>query len=126
MIKLLAVDDEIDVCDFVKSFFEERGFEVFTALDGMEALRVLHRAKPDIILLDVRMQGIDGIETLKRIKEINKKVKVIMVTAIEDQDKVDEAMKLGAVAYVTKPLVLETLESTVMLSAREAKNAARK
>ena len=120
MARLLVVDDELDVCDFVKSFFEERGFEVFTAQDGMEAMRIIQRTKIDTMLLDVRMRGMDGIEALKKIREMDKNIKVIMVTAVDEQGKIDEAMKLGAIAYVTKPLVLETLESTVMLSARGA------
>ena len=54
MKKLLVVDDEIDVCDFVKDFFETRNFRVFTALDGSEALRILRRDKPDVIVTKLR------------------------------------------------------------------------
>ncbi|MBN1353726.1 MAG: response regulator [Candidatus Omnitrophica bacterium] len=122
MKKMLVVDDEIDVCDFVKNFFEERAFQVYTALDGSEALRIIRKDKPDIILLDIRMKGIDGIETLKRIREVDKDVKVIMVTAIEEQDKIDAAKKLNACDYITKPLVLENLESVVMSCVGEGKN----
>lgn len=113
MIKLLVVDDEVDVCDFVKNFFEERDYTVFTALDGEEALRVVKRQKPDIILLDIKMKKMDGVETLKKIRDIDKDVNVIMVTAIDDRDKMESAYKLGAKDYITKPLVLEELERTV-------------
>ena len=123
MRKILVVDDEIDVCDFVKHFFEERNFLVLTALNGTEAIRLVRKENPDIILLDVRMNGIDGIETLRRIKEVNKKAKVIMVTAIDDSEKISVASKLGAVHYVTKPLVLEELESVVASYSKEVKNA---
>ena len=122
MKKILVVDDEIDVCDFVKSFFEERDFQVFTALSGNEAMRILRKESPHIILLDIRMKGIDGIETLSRIRQLDKKVKVIMVTAVEDQDKMEAARKLGASEYITKPLVLEDLEATVLSFAREVNN----
>ena len=121
--KILIVDDEIDVCDFVKNFFEERDFQVFTALGGSDALRVLRKEKPDIILLDIRMKEMDGIETLKRIRQLDKNIKVIMVTAVEEQDKMDAARKLGASEYITKPLILENLEATVLSHAKEGKHA---
>ncbi len=123
MVKILVVDDEIDVCDFVKLFFEERNFRVFTALGGQEALRLLRKEKPHLILLDIRMREMDGIETLRRIREIDKEVKVIMVTALEEQDKMRAAQKLGASKYVTKPLVLEELEATVLAHTKENRDA---
>ncbi len=123
MTKILVVDDEIDVCDFVKHFFEERNFRTFTALSGEEALRILKKEKPDIILLDIRMQEMDGIETLKRIRKIDKDVKVIMVTAVDDQDKMKICRTLGASKYVTKPLVLEELEKVVSSHVKKDENA---
>jgi len=122
MKKLLVVDDELDVCDFVKSFFEERGFKVYTALGGREALRMLKKESPDMVLLDIRMKDMDGIETLRRIREVDKNVKVIMVTAVADQDKMDAADELGASGYITKPLVLEELESIVVAHSRGGSN----
>ena len=119
MIKILVVDDEIDICDFLKIFFEDRKFKTYTALSGSEALRILKKEKPHIILLDIKMKEMDGIETLKRIREIDKNVKVIMVTAVDEQTKMDEARELGASEYITKPLVLEELEATVVSHARE-------
>ena len=122
MTKILIVDDEIDVCDFVKYFFEERNFQVFTALNGPEALRILKKDKPHIILLDIRMKNMDGIETLKKIREIDKGVRVIMLTAVDDQEKMDAAHKLGACKYITKPLVLEELEKTVLSHGKKVNN----
>ena len=113
MRKLLVVDDEHDICDFVRSFFKDRGYQVFTALNGEEALSVVKRESPDLVLLDIKMKGMDGIATLKHIKSINKDARVIMVTALEDQDKMNEAYKLGAIDYITKPLVLDYLEKAV-------------
>jgi len=114
MTKILIVDDEIDVCDFVRHFFEERNYRVFTALNSAEGLRLLRREKPHIMLLDVKMSGIDGIETLKKARGFDKDVKVIMVTAVDDQASMKEAEKLGAARYITKPLVLEDLEAAVL------------
>ena len=70
MKKMLVVDDEVDVCDFVKNFFSERDFQVFTALNGSEAIRIVRKDKPEIILLDIRMREMDGIEVLRRIRGI--------------------------------------------------------
>ena len=111
--KLLVVDDEAEICEFLKLFFEEREFHVEVALSGSEALEVLEKEPPHIVLLDIHMPGLDGMSTLKRIKEKYPKIKVIMVTALETRDKIEEAMRLGADNYITKPLSLEYLEMDV-------------
>ncbi|MBN2452748.1 MAG: response regulator [Candidatus Omnitrophica bacterium] len=113
MRKILVVDDENDICDFVRNFFQERGYGVSVARSGEEAIELAKKDKPDLVLLDIKMKGIDGIATLKHLKEIDRKQKVIMVTALEDQDKMNEASRLGACDYITKPLVLDHLESAV-------------
>lgn len=121
MPKILVVDDEMDVCDFVKQFFEERNYSVTPALDGEQAIRILRKHKFDIILLDIKMKKMDGIETLRNIRKIDPKAKVIMVTALADQDKMDDACKLGACKYIVKPLILEELEKTVYEETKESK-----
>jgi DNA-binding response OmpR family regulator len=97
----------------VKNFFQDRGYEVFTALSGEDAIEISKREKPELILLDIKMKGMDGIAALKHLKDIDRRQKVIMVTALDDQDKMDEASRLGACDYITKPLVLDYLESAV-------------
>ena len=121
MRKLLIVDDETDICDFVKNFFQERGYSVSAAINGEDALAIVKSDPPELILLDIKMKGMDGIATLKHIRDINKNIKVIMVTANEDQDKMDEACRLGACEYITKPLVLDHLERTVENNLKEIK-----
>lgn len=123
MLRLLVVDDEVDICNFVKNFFKERNFDVFVAYDGSEALSIVETSSPDIILLDIVMPGIDGIETLKMIRKIDSEVKVIMVTALEDAEKAREAKQYGALEYITKPLLLEQLERTVFTIAEQLKMA---
>lgn len=113
MEKILVVDDEHDICDFVRNFFQERGYDVLTALNGEEALAIAKTERPAIVLLDVRMKGMDGVATLKHLKELDKAMKVIMVTALEDQEKMDECCRLGACDYITKPLELDYLEEVV-------------
>jgi len=113
MKKLLVVDDENEICDFLKHFFEERGYEVHTSLSGQEALDLIPKVKPHVVLLDVHMPGMDGIAVLKRIKEQHPQMKVIMVTALETREKIEEAVRFGADNYITKPLSLEYLEKDV-------------
>ena len=114
MIKqLLIVDDEAEICEFLKSFFEDRDFKVATAHNGIAALEQVERFQPDVVLLDIQMPGMDGLQTLKKMKDTHPKLKVIMVTAVETQEKIEEAMRLGADNYITKPLSLEYLEKDV-------------
>jgi len=114
MHKLLVVDDETDICDFVKTFFKDRGFNVLTALNGEDAIAVAKKERPDLVLLVFKMKGMDGLAALKHIKDLDRSIRVIMVTALEDQDKMHEAYKLGACDYITKPLILDYLEQTVL------------
>jgi len=121
MLRLLIVDDEADICDFVKSFFTERDFDVLVAHNGKEALSVIESDKPDLVLLDVKMPVMDGMETLREIRKKDESLKVIMVTAVDDTDKAEEARRYGVVDYITKPLVLEQLERTVFTIAEQLK-----
>ncbi|MBI3999734.1 MAG: response regulator [Candidatus Omnitrophica bacterium] len=111
--KLLIVDDEIEICDFLKSFFEERNYEVKTASSGRAALTAVEQFKPSIVLLDIKMPGMDGTQVLETIKKKFPRIKVIMVTALETRDKIEECLRLGADNYITKPLSLEYLENDV-------------
>lgn len=113
MSKMLIVDDELEICDFLKEFFSDRDFDVSTASSGEEALGKIALENPSILLLDVTMPGIDGLEVLREVKERYPYMKVIMVTAVETPDKMEEALRLGADNYITKPLSLEYLEKDV-------------
>jgi DNA-binding response OmpR family regulator len=111
--KLLVVDDEKDICDFVKNFFGKRGFNVLSASNGEEALPIIEKEKPDITLLDIRMPKLGGIETLRQMKAKDPTREVIMVTCVDDLEKMKEAKELGAHDYITKPLVLDELARKV-------------
>ena len=117
--KLLVVDNEIDVCNFVKSFFGMRGYEVVTASNGEEALLKIGLESPDLVLLDISMRTPrEGLEYLPRIKKNFPGLKVIMVTGLDGEETINEARRLGADDYITKPLVLEYLETTVFQKIR--------
>ena len=119
MLRLLVVDDEIDVCDFMKNFFNERGFEVFVAYNGQEALELVEMKKPQMVILDMRMPVMDGMSVLRELRKADSDTRVIVVTAVEDPSKAEEAKKLGAVEYITKPILLEQLERTVFSLAEQ-------
>ena len=114
MSKLLIVDDEADVREFAKRFFTKRSIEVFTASGGMEALKIILEEKPDLVLLDVRMEEMTGVDVLKKLREQGNDVNVIMVTGVEDEMVVNEANSWGVKGYIHKPLILEELEKIVM------------
>src|SRR3989338_3515205 len=116
MPKLLIVDDETDVREFAANFFRKRKIEVITASSGEDALSIAEKQKSDLVLLDIKMTGIDGIETLKRIKELDKNAKVIMVTGRkpDEQESFDKCRQLGAIDYIHKPLELDELERVVL------------
>ena len=125
MKKLLIVDDEPEIVDFLSSFFLERNdYEVSTASSVEKAFEMLKQKKPDMVLQDLKMRGNKGggFEVLQKAKEVSPKSKFIMVTALEDQASISEAMNLGAVDYITKPLSLEYLETTVIEKLKEITN----
>jgi two-component system, response regulator, stage 0 sporulation protein F len=114
MPKLLIVDDERDIREFARNFFKKRGIVVFTAGGGGEAADIIAKENPDLVLLDVRMEEMTGVELLRKIRSSNNNVKVIMVSGVEDETVKDEANSLGVLGYIHKPLILDELEKVVM------------
>ena len=114
MIKLLTVDDELDVCDFIKDFFTQRGYTVLVALNGKDALSIVKKEKPRIVFLDIIMPDINGLEVLRQIKEIDPAAKVIMVTVADDKETKDRAKALGADEFIRKPFSKRYLEEVVI------------
>ncbi len=116
MASLLIVDDEEDVREFAANFFRKRKIEVLTASSGEESLEILEKRKPNLVLLDIKMSGIDGIETLRRIKEKDKDIKVVMVTGRkpEEEGAFEKCREFGALGYIHKPLELDELERIVL------------
>jgi DNA-binding response OmpR family regulator len=114
MSKLLIVDDESDIREFAGRFFKKRGIEVFIASGGKEALKIIDDQKPDLVLLDVHMEEMTGVEVLKTLRASGNDTKVIMVTGVEDEEVINEVSSWGVRAYIHKPLVLEELEKIVL------------
>ncbi len=109
MIKILIVDDEPEICESIKKPFTYLGFTVFTATTAKKALSVFEKNKPKIVFLDIIMPDIDGLELLKKFKELDPKVIVIMVTAKGGEETRKKAIELGADDFMTKGFSFEDL-----------------
>lgn len=111
--KILVVDDEWELRNLLTEFLTGEGYDVIQASNGEEALELAEKEEPQVILLDVKMPGIDGIEVCRRLKEEDKTrfIPVIMVTALEDRDV--DAFVEGADDFVTKPFILIELSFRV-------------
>ena len=113
-IRILCVDDDQMALELMNAQLAPRGYEVFTASDGVAALHLMKEIRPDFALLDIMMQGMDGIETLAEILKIDPKVGVIMVTAVTDEKTARKAVKLGAFDYIVKPINFDYLEAGIL------------
>lgn len=111
---ILIVDDEVESRQTVENFLSRRGFDIDTASSGEECLEKVRQRKFDIVLLDITMTGMDGLLTLKRIKDIDPKNKVVMVSALANQHILEEAKSLGASDYIIKPFNFGTLEASLL------------
>jgi len=108
---ILVVDDEESIRFLYREELEEEGFRVLTAADGEEALKKVSKDKPDLITLDIRMPGMDGIEVLQRIREMDKKIPVIMSTAYGEYR--NDFNVWSSDAYVIKTANLSELKETI-------------
>lgn len=118
MNKILVVDDEKGVCHSFKKILGRQGYEVVTANDGLEGIEMAGREHPDLIVMDVSMPRLDGLETLQRLKSLFPDITVIMMTAHSTSDRAITAMKFGAYDYLTKPFdndrMIQLIEKAIM------------
>jgi DNA-binding NtrC family response regulator len=117
--KILIVDDELSVRQSLQEWFLEDGFAVATAEDGAEALRKMDDGPYDIVLLDLKMPGMDGITVQKRIRDVDKDASIIILTAYASVETAVEALKLGAFDYVTKPIDPDDLSHLIRNALRQ-------
>ena len=115
MKKVLIVDDEQDVCDMLKKYLTKKGYEAIIAQSGEEAITKVREERPHIVLLDIKMPGMNGVEALKKIREADKEVGIVMITAVKDDVVGRKCMELGAYDYITKPLNLDYLETVLLV-----------
>lgn len=108
-LKILLIDDEADFVGTLSERLSIRNYDVKVANSSVEALPLLYSYSPDLVILDIKMPEMDGIEFLKLIKKINPLIEVIMLTAYGDMKYVEEALKTGALEYIIKPIDIKVL-----------------
>lgn len=108
-LKILLVDDETDFVTTLTDRLSMRNYDVKFATSAIEAMSLFYSYSPHLIILDIKMPEMDGIEFMKVIKKINPHIEVIMLTAYGDVKYVEEAMKEGALEYIIKPIDLKEL-----------------
>jgi DNA-binding NtrC family response regulator len=113
--RILIVDDEEDLCDMLADFLKDCGYETFMATTGAEAIALVKAARPHLMLLDIRMPEMSGIEILRDVRTIDKEIGAIMITGYQDVEIAQEALKIGASDFVTKPIDLNYLGTSVEL-----------
>ena len=111
--RVLVVDDDPATVELLQDFLVSKGYEVRTASDGVEALRTVEEERPHLLLLDIMMPKIDGLEVLWQVKATDPTVGVIMVTGVNEEAIGQQAMALGAFDYIVKPLDLDYLERSL-------------
>lgn len=109
MIKFLVVDDEEGISEQLKDFLLARKYKAFAAMDSTQAIEIMKKEKPNIIILDIRLEGSSGIDLLREIKKINPKARVMMLTGYPDDRTRSMSKELGASAYLTKPYNFEEI-----------------
>lgn len=122
MSKLLLIDDEADVLYSFRRIFDSPEIELTTAGSGEEGLKLIPQLKPDLVLMDIRMGGINGLETLRRIRQQDTKQLVILMTAYGTTQTAIEAMKLGAYDYLLKPFDVPKLKEIVHNALKAARD----
>jgi two-component system chemotaxis response regulator CheY len=110
MARILIVDDALIMRNILRGMLETQGHEIVaTAKNGAEALQLFSKLKPDLVTMDILMEGGDGLVCLEKIMQQNPDAKVIMVSATGNDEAVNKARSLGAVGYITKPFKIEGL-----------------
>jgi DNA-binding NtrC family response regulator len=111
--RILVVDDEPDVVAILTTYFSDAGYTVDAAAHGGDALIAVSQYRPDVVMLDVLMEGLDGVQVLERIRSLDPAIRVIMITGSTDVTLESTAMSMGAFAYVSKPVSLGHLHEVV-------------
>ncbi|MEW6376375.1 MAG: response regulator [Thermodesulfobacteriota bacterium] len=119
--KILIIEDDDEMRSLLRDFFKEEGFEIDSADKGSEAFRKLVKEPFDLIITDIRMPGLSGLDILPRIKKLQPEVPIIVITAFGSEDVHRKVFERGATAYLEKPILLNNLRTLVnqMVSAKE-------
>ncbi|MFB5283517.1 response regulator [Peribacillus sp. Hz7] len=111
--KILIVDDQFGIRILLNEVMVREGYETYQAANGVQALEIVHQHDPDLVLLDMKIPGMDGIEILKRVKKIKPEIRVIIMTAYGELDMIQEAKELGAITHFAKPFDIDDIRKAV-------------
>jgi two-component system response regulator (stage 0 sporulation protein F) len=111
--KVLIVDDQFGIRILLNEVLQKEGYDTFQAANGLQALEILNDHTPGLVLLDMKIPGMDGIEILKRMKVVQPDIKVIIMTAYGELDMIQEAMDLGAITHFAKPFDIDDIRKAV-------------
>lgn len=114
IIKVLVVDDEEEICELTRSFLRKKNYCTFGATSRHQALELVKKEHPHLVLLDLRLGQDSGLDILSEIKSIDKDIKVIMVTALDDEATIRQAKSLGADDYIAKPFTASYLNDLIL------------
>ena len=112
--KILVIDDEPEVCELLADFLRMQGYQAMYASRSVEGLALAEKEKPDLVLLDIMMPEMDGLECLQRIRKSSPESIVIMVSGLKDEKVAKEAIRLGAYDYIGKPFDLSYLKDNLL------------
>ena len=113
MEKIVIIDDDESIRETLYLFFANQNYKVHLASDGYSGLEIIEKISPDLVITDLMMNGLNGIEVLKRVKELDSNTQVLLVTAYDDIKSTINAIQAGAYDYVEKPIDLEKFSVTV-------------
>jgi DNA-binding NtrC family response regulator len=114
MKKIMVVDDEETISELLQVFLENQGFQVVVAGSAERALEMLKTEKPEVVMLDILMPGLNGIQCLERIKKLSPETIVIIMSGLQDEEIAKEAITLGAYDYITKPFDLDYFKQNLL------------
>lgn len=123
--KVLIVDDQNGIRVLLMEVFSSEGYNTFQASNGKLALEIVKNDAPDLVLLDMKIPGMDGLEILKHVKAIDRNIKVIMMTAYGELDMIKEATDLGALMHFTKPFDIDEMRIAVNMQLRGGNSTSR-
>jgi len=111
--KILIVDDQYGIRILLTEVLQKEGYTTFQAANGFQAIDITKEQAPDLVLLDMKIPGMDGIEILKRLKQHDETIKVIIMTAYGELDMIQEAKDLGALTHFAKPFDIDEIRKVI-------------
>ena len=111
--KILIVDDEENIRSLLDSFLSSQGYQIRLAKDGDEALQMVKKEIPDLVFLDIKLPGKNGVEVLRMIREFDSNISVVMISGNATEDTAKETLNLGAFDYIKKPVDLDKVSEII-------------